>query len=140
MSTTATPISPAEDDLADSLRKLRIQHPSTGAAKLLPFLLEANPTWTVSEKRVRKILQREGLAAPTNASAASFTAIALQDDSSFPKSQIVASIDTAKWTKKVRVADFGLRKGKGLVAAETILENESVWIEDPILTSPETLA
>lgn len=136
MSTTTATLSPADDDLADALRKLRVDNPSTGAAKLVPLVIASNPTWTVSEKRVRKILQREGLTTSTNAVAISSGADS-QDGELFPHSHIVASIDPAKWSKNVRVTDFGPRKGKGLIAIESIPENEQIWVEDPLLTSPE---
>lgn len=136
MSTTTATISPADEDLADALRKLRVENPSTGAAKLVPLVISSNPTWTVSEKRVRKILQREGLSTSTNTGAVS-SGTDSQDGELFPQSHIVPSIDPAKWSKNVRVTDFGPRKGKGLVAIESIPENEHIWVEDPLLTSPE---
>jgi len=60
MSTSAT-ISPAEEDLTRQLKSLRESHPTTGVAKLLHLLREAQPEWSVSEKRLKKVLHQEGL-------------------------------------------------------------------------------
>src|SRR5689334_5889822 len=60
MATLAT-VSPTEEDLALELKSLRESHPSTGALKLLGVLREARPEWAVSEKRLKKVLQQEGL-------------------------------------------------------------------------------
>jgi hypothetical protein len=45
---------PSEDDLKIALRSLKIENPTLGIAKTQALLLSINPTWTVSEKRVRK--------------------------------------------------------------------------------------
>jgi hypothetical protein len=138
MSTMASPISPSNDELANALRTLRAVNPSTGAAKLLAKLLQANPTWTVSEKRLRKTLQQEGLSAVGSPNGSIPTEAGANEAVSYPVSHIVASLDPSKWTQKVRVEFFGLHKGKGLVATEDIAENENIWAEDPLLLSPET--
>lgn len=131
-----TSISPSDDELAAVLRALRAQYPSRGAAKLLPLLLEVQPTWTVSEKRLRKILQREGLTAAGGGTTSQATVLA-EGNVPFPTSRQVAGLDTSKWTAKVRVHDFGPKKGKGLVATQAIKEGEHVWNKDPLLVAPE---
>lgn len=132
---TASPISPSNDELADALRTLRADNPSTGAAKLLAKLLQTKPTWTVSEKRLRKTLQQEGLATIGSSNGHPPSG---NEAVSFPVSHVVTSLDPNKWTQKVRVEFFGPHKGKGLVTTEAIAENENIWVEDPILLSPES--
>lgn len=134
------PIAPSDDDLGSALKSLRDSHPSTGAAKLLPLLLDSNPAWTVSEKRLRKVLQKQGLTLSAPVSRAS-PAPALHhgsgDDLEYPTSQIVPSLDPSIWSRKVAVKYFGPKKGKGLIAREPIDQNETIWIEDPLLWAAE---
>lgn len=134
-------ISPNEDDLVAALRKLRVDHPTTGAVKLVPLLLNSNPDWTVSEKRVRKTLAKEGLSASTvNApsdGARKREDVLTEAGVPFPSSALIAGLDVSKWTSKIKVEEFGRTKGKGLVATERIEEGEHVWVEDPIFASPE---
>jgi hypothetical protein len=45
---------PSDEELKLTLRSLRMENPALGVAKTQALLLSVNPTWTVSEKRVRK--------------------------------------------------------------------------------------
>ena len=45
---------PSDEELKLALRSLRVENPTLGIAKTQALLLSINPTWTVSEKRVRK--------------------------------------------------------------------------------------
>jgi hypothetical protein len=45
---------PSDDELKLALGSLRVENPTLGIAKTQGLLLSINPTWTVSEKRVRK--------------------------------------------------------------------------------------
>ncbi|KAI0297053.1 hypothetical protein B0F90DRAFT_1876045 [Multifurca ochricompacta] len=49
-------ISPPEEYLKSAVVSLKKDHPSLGIAKFHTLLLSENPTWTVSEKRLRRIL------------------------------------------------------------------------------------
>lgn len=122
-------VSPSDEDLGSALKTLRQSNPTTGAAKLLPLLLDSNPGWAVSEKRLRKVLQKEGLslAVPAN-----------PNNEEYPISKIIPSLEVSTWSKKVRVEDFGVKKGKGLVATESIDEGENLWLEDPLVFAPES--
>ena len=134
-------ISPSEDDLTNAARSLRISHPTLGATKLLPLLLEMNPNWAVAEKRLRKILQKAGLSAPS--AAAPISAINDNEDASiheYPTSHMIGHLAPSKWTHKVKVADFGREKGKGLIATELIPEGGHIWVEDPLVMCPEWCA
>lgn len=137
MSTASSTISPSIDELANALRTLRADNPSTGATKLLAKLLQTNPSWTVSEKRLRKTLQREGLTAIGGSNDPISPKTTTSETHLFPISNVVTSLDLNKWTQKVRVEFFGPHKGKGLVTAQPIAQNENIWVEDPILLSPE---
>jgi len=54
----STAISPPEEDLKKVVTSLKNEHPALGVAKLHTLLLSENPSWTVSEKRLRRILKR----------------------------------------------------------------------------------
>ena len=130
-SPATSPVSPSDEDLAAALKSLREANPSTGAAKLLPLLLEANPGWTVSEKRLRKALQKGGLSLAGPAASGSIS-------EEFPTSKMIPSLDLSAWSKKIKVEDFGMKKGKGLVATKAIEEGEYLWLEDPLVFAPES--
>jgi hypothetical protein len=127
---------PSDDDLAAALSALRVSNATLGAAKLHAALLDAHPSWSVSEKRARKVLQSSGL------SLSAPTALVQKGTGSrlYPRSQRTAGLDIAALTTKVEVKDFGPGKGKGLVATVPIAEGEVVWKEDPWLLAPEWYA
>ena len=107
----------SEEELRIALIALKNEKPSLGVAKIHSLLLDAHPTWAISEKRVRKILQSE--------------------NSGHPISRINKSLDVAKWTSKVKVHYFDAFKGKGLVATEKISDGQVLWKEDPFILAPE---
>lgn len=129
-----TDVSPSEHDLTQALISLRAENPTLGVSKLHALLLSAHPTWTVSEKRTRKVLQNEGLILGPAPSA---SAKSPSPGEPLPTSRVIEGLDVAKWTSKVEVRYFGKSKGKGLVAKEKIAEGEVIWKEDPFILAPE---
>ena len=122
---------PNEEELRTALQALRAQHPTLGIAKLHILLLSDHPTWSVGEKRTKKILQSEGLSLkPTSARTSTV-------DTPHPVSKVIEGLDVSKWTTKVQVKYFDVYKGKGLVATEKIPEGAVVWKEDPFILAPE---
>jgi len=119
---------PSEDLLKAALVALKSANPSLGIAKTHARLLETYPTWTVSEKRTRKLLQHEGLV--LNGTPTPEVAV-------YPSSRVIHNLDVHKWTPKVKVKYFDKRKGKGLVATQEIKEGEVIWREDPFILAPE---
>ena len=120
-----------EVELRTALIALKKEKPTLGVVKIHALLLEAYPTWAVSEKRVRKVLQSEGLVA-TNKDNGSGPPIA-----TYPVSRLNKTLDVTRWSSKVKVHYFNAIKGKGLVAAEKISEGEVLWKEDPFILAPE---
>lgn len=121
----------AEVELRTALIGLKKEKPTLGVVKIHTLLLEAHPTWAVSEKRVRKILQSEAL-------------VATEKDNgtgppipTYPVSHLNKSLDVTKWSRKVKVHYFNTIKGKGLVATDKISEGEELWKEDPFILAPE---
>lgn len=128
--TATNGVSPSEDDLKNALKALRTEHPTLGISKLHAALLAAHPEWAVSEKRARKVLQTEGLVITSGNGTES-------SGFKYPSSKVMEGLDVGKWTNKVEVKFFDKKKGKGLVAKETIPEGETIWKEDPFALAPE---
>jgi hypothetical protein len=131
-------ISPPEEDLKTAIASLKNEHPTLGIAKLHVLLLSENPSWTVSEKRLRRILknsdsQQQGLGLDATANGPSTTS----ETHLYPSSALVEGLDVNKWTTAIEVKYFDRRKGKGLVAKEPIHEGQVVWKEDPFVIAPE---
>ncbi|KAG8737160.1 SET domain-containing protein 5 [Ceratobasidium sp. 414] len=112
---------PTDDELTKTLRSVRAQNSGLGIQKLLAALLVAEPSWSVSEKRLRKVLQK----------------LKSEEGSDVrPTSSLNSALDATKYTDKVRPVMFGPEKGKGLVAAQDIGAGEVLWREDPFVYAP----
>jgi hypothetical protein len=159
---------PTDDALADALSALRTEHAALGIGKLHAALLAAHPTWLVSEKRARKVLQTAGLvlAPPAGADAldpahngadggadapkaaskkkprkkGGAGAGGAEPGRTYPDSRPTRGLDVAQLAPKVGVQQFGGGKGKGLVATAPIAEGELLWKEDPWAVQAEWCA
>jgi hypothetical protein len=155
MSTTSeSTISPPEEDLKAAVISLKKGHPALGIAKLHSLLLSENPSWAVSEKRLRRILknskpdgplaQHEGLEYATigtprgpGPSSSSPSSTGSKAAHVYPSSTLVEGLDVSRWTTAIKATYFDSKKGKGLVANEPISEGQHVWKEDPFIIAPE---
>jgi hypothetical protein len=120
---------PSDDELSSAIASLKSTHPELGIAKLLAQLKLDQPTYSVSEKRFRKIL---ATTAASNGQSVNGEKDGRQD--------LVAETgldSTIDWSiaPKIKVKMFKGGKGKGLVAREKILEGEALWSEDPWITT-----
>ena len=61
MSDSNRTYSPSDEALVAALRTLRVSEPGLAAEKVLVRLKEGNQTWTLSEKRLKKIMSISGL-------------------------------------------------------------------------------
>ncbi|KAF8154243.1 hypothetical protein B0H34DRAFT_784189 [Crassisporium funariophilum] len=132
----STPVTPSESELTTALIQLKAEEPSLGISKVHALLLKTRPEWTVSEKRIRKILQQEGLVT-TSGNPGALDGLKGDEPKVFPSSRVIDHLDIGQWTKKVGVKYFNKKKGKGLVALQDIEEGEVVWREDPFIIAPE---
>jgi hypothetical protein len=123
--------SPPEEDLKAALVNIKSANPSLGITKTHALLLATYPTWVVSEKRTRKLLQHEGLVL-NGATLPGSPEIAV-----YPTSRVIQGLDVPRWTPKVKVKYFDKKRGKGLVATQEIKEGEVLWKEDPFILAPE---
>lgn len=132
-----------DDELRAALITLKREKPTLGVAKIHTLLLDTNPTWSVSEKRVRRLLQEEGLLNNTGTANASEKANDEKEQNGgqntrvYPSSSLNKTLDVNKWSKKIEVRYFDAIKGKGLVAKEAISQGEVIWKEDPFILAPE---
>jgi len=110
---------PPEDELVKVAKALRAEHPSLGASKLLVIVRQQNPEWSLSEKRLRKLLQQENLVATAAPAVV------------YPSSKIDDGIDASTWTSQVAIKQFDKAKGKGLVVKQKLSTGEILWKEDP---------
>lgn len=142
----ASTISPSEPELVAELQSLRISNPTTGTSKLKALLLEKQPDWAVSEQRLKKVLQQNGLMVSPDASLKAGMAPTSSESGKqsskkarkyeHPVSKLNTSIDVKVWTEKVEIQMIDQVRGKGLVALSSIEDKETIWKEDPwVLTS-----
>ncbi|GAB1525444.1 hypothetical protein RhiTH_008607 [Rhizoctonia solani] len=112
---------PTDDELTSAVRSLRASNATLGVPKLLSALIASQPEWSVSEKRLRKIVQKLKNAEESNA---------------YPTSSLNSALDVSKYSKKIKTTVFGEEKGKGLIAAQDIDAGEVLWREDPFVYAP----
>ena len=151
MPTTSDPgssISPGEEDLTTAVASLKKAHPALGIAKLHALLLSENPSWTVSEKRLRRVLKNTASSSDSTQHESSTGEPAVPEAGSssgseaaharvYPSSTLVEGLDVSRWTTAIEVKYFDKIKGKGLVAKGPISEGQVVWKEDPFVIAPE---
>ena len=145
--------SPPEEDLKAAVTSLKNEHPTLGIAKLHALLLSENPSWAVSEKRLRRILktsgsdgplaQHQGLEHATTSTprgpgpSSSPSTAESKAARIYPSSTLVEDLDISRWTTAIEVKYFDRKKGKGLIAKEPISEGKDVWKEDTFIIAPE---
>jgi hypothetical protein len=130
---------PSNEELQAELLILKSENPTLGIVKTHARLLSTHPGWSVSEKRVRKIIKElEKNASSLNGDGdEGETDPAHSSHIVYPTSRVIEKLDVGKWTNKVQVRYFSRKKGKGLVARERIETGEVIWKEDPFVIAPE---
>ncbi|TFK99864.1 SET domain-containing protein [Pterulicium gracile] len=123
---------PTEGELTAALQSLRSESPALGTPKVHALLLAQQPTWSVSEKRTRKVLQALGLVLSSGNSSSKPTG-----DRKYPASQLNPSLPLEQMTNAVKTKYFNDAKGKGLVATRKIEKGEVMWKEDPFALAAE---
>ena len=79
---------PSQEELVDAIQKVKISFPEYGIKKVTSQVTEDQPSWSVSEKRVKKLMQTQGL---TNTAQPAKSGMA--DDPSIPVSFIDPKLD-----------------------------------------------
>ncbi|CAE6398506.1 unnamed protein product [Rhizoctonia solani] len=112
---------PTDDELTDAVRSLRASNATLGVPKLHSALIASRPDWSVSEKRLRKAVQRLK---------------SVDESNLYPTSNLNSALDVSKYSNKIRPIVFSTEKGKGLIAVQAIDAGEVLWREDPFVYAP----
>lgn len=150
-------VSPSEGDVVEASKSVLASNESMGIGRICAQVLEANPNWTLSEKRLRSILKQAGLkwgeAEATNGDHVnngdvksngnnkknkkkkgnSALATKTPGDSAVPSSHLDEDVPIPSG---VRAVYFDEIKGKGLVADRDFNEGETLFTEEAFLSAP----
>ncbi|KAI8366777.1 uncharacterized protein BYT42DRAFT_648852 [Radiomyces spectabilis] len=124
-------ITPTEEELVKAITQIKLDNPDLGIKRVAVKLTEDQPTWQVSEKRVKKMMQTHGLvqtAEPVKSG--------VEDDPSVPVSFIDPKLDIKSVSDKVVAKMIDKVTGKGLVAARDIAKDETIFTETPFVYFP----
>ncbi|KAF9401695.1 SET domain-containing protein 5 [Podila epigama] len=121
-------ITPEASVLTGLITKIKQNEPGLGIKKVLAQIQAQEPTWLVSEKRVKKLMADAGI--PT-------AAVELEVDESVPVSHIDTTVDVSALTKgMVKARMINKIIGKGLFAAQDIPKNTVLFTELPFIYAP----
>ncbi|KAI9312580.1 hypothetical protein BX666DRAFT_1865785 [Dichotomocladium elegans] len=123
-------IVPSEKELVDAIQRIKISNPEFGIKKVTSQVTQDQPTWSVSEKRVKKFLQAQGLIQH------SVQKSGVEDDPSIPVSFIDPKLDLKSVSTNVVAKMIDKVVGKGLFAARDIAANEIIFQETPFMYFP----
>ncbi|CAO3568204.1 unnamed protein product [Mortierella alpina] len=124
---TITPEAPA---LTGLITKIKTADPSLGIKKVLAEIQSQEPTWLVSEKRVKKLMAEAGIATANAEPEAEL-------DPSIPVSHIDKDVDISTLTKGLVTARMINRViGKGLFATQDLAKGMVVFTEFPFIYFP----
>jgi hypothetical protein len=90
------PVSPSDEQLSPVIQSLRESNPALGLSKFHSLLLSQNLEWSVSEKRIKKVLIELGLWS-TNSNNGSTNGSNLR---AYPKSSLNQNLKIENWTCK----------------------------------------
>ncbi|KAI9020893.1 hypothetical protein CLU79DRAFT_754273 [Phycomyces nitens] len=125
-------ITPTEDSLVNAVKQLKIDYPEYGIKKIAAKLAEKEPKWAVSEKRVKKVMQAQGLTQTEPVVKKS----GVEDDPSVPVSYIDPTLDIASISPNIVAKMVDRITGKGLFAARDIAKDEIIFQELPFAYFP----
>jgi hypothetical protein len=91
------PVAPTDAELSPVIQSLRQSNPSLGLSKFHSLLLSQNPEWTVSEKRIKKILSELGLWSTDSGNSKSDNACDAKGQL-YPKSSLNQQLKIENWT------------------------------------------
>lgn len=134
-------ITPSETELRQSIEGLKQRQPALGIPRVCQALRQENPTWQLSEKRVRKFMSSMGLIQQTLPAQEDLTTQDLKSTSNqqalIPKSSIpFQDIGQTLGKGMVEVKYIGGTKGKGVFATKDFFKGEKVFEETPFAWYP----
>jgi hypothetical protein len=96
-------IVPSEEELLNVITAVKKADPELGIKKVLAAVNAQQPTWTVSEKRVKKLMQTLGLVRSTH-----LVKSGVEDDPSVPVSFIDPKLDLKATSTAIEVTKLNL--------------------------------
>jgi hypothetical protein len=96
-------IVPSEEELLNVITAVKKADPELGIKKVLAAVNAQQPTWTVSEKRVKKLMQTLGLVRATH-----LVVSGVEDDPSVPVSFIDPKLDLKATSTAIEVTKLNL--------------------------------
>ncbi|SAM09195.1 hypothetical protein [Absidia glauca] len=127
---------PEEDALCQSIQQLKIDNPEWGVKSIYNQILKSHQDWQVSEKRVKKIMQTQGLTQSSGGAQLSIVKSGVEDDPSVPVSFIDPKLDFQSFSPNVVAKMVDNVTGKGLFAAKDIKKDEIIFMEAPLVYFP----
>ncbi|KAI7865947.1 hypothetical protein BDF14DRAFT_1819467 [Spinellus fusiger] len=121
-----------EASLISAIQQLKLEFPTYGIKKVTVTLNERMPEWTVSEKRVKKIMQAQGL----TQSEPVIKKSGVEDDPSVPVSYIDPTLDFTSISSNITAKMVDPVTGKGLFTTRDIAKDEVIFQELPFAYFP----
>ncbi|KAG0265926.1 SET domain-containing protein 5 [Actinomortierella ambigua] len=121
-------ITPDAADLLALIKDVKQKDASLGVKKVLAEVQAQQPTWLVSEKRVKKLMSDAGLVQ---------TKAEPEVDASVPVSHVDAAVDVHALTQgKLKVRMINRLVGKGMFANEDLPKDMNLFTEFPFVYFP----
>lgn len=133
---------PSEEELVSAIQAIKLDAPDAGVKTVTNQILKKEPLWQVSEKRVKKFMQANGLTQTSETSSSSSNKVkapvksGLADDPSVPVSYIDPKLDFKSVSDAVIARMVDPVTGKGLFAARDIKKDEILFTESPFVYFP----
>ncbi|KAG0246423.1 hypothetical protein B0O80DRAFT_386698 [Mortierella sp. GBAus27b] len=123
-------ITPDAAELTALIASIKQKDPALGIKKVLAEIQAQQPTWLVSEKRVKKMMGEAGIATATPEGE-------IDLDPSIPVSHIDTDVDVSALTSgQVKARMINKVIGKGLFAAENLPKGKVIFTEFPFIYFP----
>lgn len=128
-------IVPSEEELISAIQAIKLDSPEAGIKTVTNQILNKEPSWQVSEKRVKKFMQASGLTQSAQTVKEPVKS-GLADDPSVPVSFIDPKLDFKSVSDAVVARMVDQVTGKGLFAARDIKKDEILFTEKPFVYFP----
>ncbi|KAF9436103.1 SET domain-containing protein 5 [Entomortierella beljakovae] len=125
-----TTITPGAPELTALIAAIKKEDASLGIKKVLSEILAREPTWIVSEKRVKKMMSEAGIAVARPEAEGEI-------DPSIPVSHIDTDVDVSALTNgAIKARMINKIIGKGLFAAQDLPKGKIIFTEFPFIYFP----
>ncbi|KAF9985326.1 SET domain-containing protein 5 [Modicella reniformis] len=123
-------ITPEAAELTVLISNIKQKYPGLGIKKVLAEIQTQQPTWLVSERRVKKMMDEAGITVARPEAE-------MDLDSSVPVSHIDTDVDVSALTNgQVKARMINKIVGKGLFAAQDLSKDKIIFTEFPFIYFP----